>query len=255
MQNDFNYDILNETAHRPWPMPDAPWIMTQTWHDLLFAHWPVDADALRSNLPAGFELDLHEGQAWVGIVPFRMTNVAPRGVPALPWISAFPELNVRTYVRVGGRPGVYFFSLDAGNPVAVGVARVMAHLPYFTADMEVDEKDGWIHYASRRHAADGPAAELVAKYRPVGAVVPPAAGSLEHFLTERYCLFTVDRAFHAYSLDIHHPPWPLQPAEADISVNTMAEAARLRLPSMAPLLHFARRQDMVAWNLYALDGK
>ena len=255
MQNDFNYDILDNTAHRPWPMPDAPWIMTQTWHDLLFAHWPVAAEALQSNLPSGFELDLHDGQAWVGIVPFRMTNVAPRGVPALPWVSAFPELNVRTYVRVGGRPGVYFFSLDAGNPVADGVARVMAHLPYFTADIEVAEKDGWIHYASRRKSTSGSPAELVATYRPVGPARPPVQGSLEHFLTERYCLFTVDRAFHAYSLDIHHPPWPLQTAEATIRVNTMAEAAGLRLPSMAPLLHFARRQDMVAWNLQPLGGE
>ena len=253
MQNDFNYEILNEIHHRPWPMPDTLWIMTQTWHDLLFAHWPVDAAALRPHVPAGFEIDLHDGQAWVGIVPFRMTNVAPRGVPALPWISAFPELNVRTYVRAGGRGGVYFFSLDAANPVAVGVARTLAHLPYFTADMHIEEKAGWIHYDSRRKSADAAPAEFVAKYRPVGPPQPPVADTLEHFLTERYCLFTVDPSFHAYRLDIHHPPWPLQGAEAEIQVNTMADAAGIRLPSIAPLLHFSRRQDMVAWNLHSLD--
>jgi uncharacterized protein len=252
MANDFNYDILNDVAHRPWALPDAPWVMTQTWHDLLFAHWPVDADALRPHVPSGFEIDQHDGQAWLGIVPFRMTNVAPRGVPALPWISAFPELNVRTYVRAGGRAGVYFFSLDAANPVAVGVARTMAHLPYFTAEMTVEERDGWFHYASRRKRAGAPRAELVAKYRPIGPADPPVPGTLEHFLTERYCLFTVDPSFHAYRLDIHHPPWPLQPAEAEIQVNTMAEAAGIRVPSMAPLLHFARRQDMVAWDLRPL---
>jgi hypothetical protein len=253
-RHDFNSDILNETAHRPWPMPEAPWIMSQTWHDLLFAHWPVDADALRPHVPAGFEIDLYEGQAWVGIVPFHMSNIAPRGIPVLPWLSAFPELNVRTYVRAGGRAGLYFFSLDAGNPVAVGVARTMAYLPYFTADMEVEEEAGWIHYQSRRKSADAPPAELVAKYRPVGSPQPPAEGSLDYFLTERYCLFTVDHSFHAYRLDIHHPPWPLQGAEAEISANTMADAAGIRLPSMAPVLHFARRQDMVAWNLQPLDG-
>jgi uncharacterized protein len=252
MQNDFNYDILHEVAHRPWPMPDAPWIMTQTWHDLLFAHWPVDADALRPLIPASFEIDLYGGQAWLGIVPFRMTNVAPRGVPALPWVSAFPELNVRTYVRARGRGGVYFFSLDASNPVAVGVARTLAHLPYFTAAMTVEAREGWIHYESRRKRE--PVAELVVKYRPIGPAEPPVAGTLEHFLTERYCLFTVDGSFHACTLDIHHPPWPLQAAEAEIQVNTMADAAGIRLPSMAPLLHFARRQDMVAWNLRRLDG-
>lgn len=254
MLNDFNYDILNDTAHRPWPMPGAPWIMTQSWHDLLFAHWPVDAAVLRPLVPARFDIDLHDGQAWLAIVPFRMTNVAPRGVPALPWVSAFPELNVRTYVRADGHAGVYFFSLDAANPVAVGVARTLAHLPYHTAEMHVDETAGWIHYTSQRKSSGKTPAELVAKYRPVGLPHPPAAGTLEHFLTERYCLFTVDSSSHAYRLDIHHPPWPLQGAEAAITANTMAEAAGIPLPEIAPLLHFSRRQDMVAWNLERLGG-
>jgi uncharacterized protein len=248
-QNDFNYDILNERAHRPWPMPDSPWVMTQTWHDLLFAHWPVDAESLRSHVPAGFEIDTFDGQAWIGIVPFHMTNVAPRGVPALPWVSAFPELNVRTYVRVKGRPGIWFFSLDAANPVAVGIARTLVHLPYFTASMSVEHHEGWVTYRSQRTSAKGAAAEFAARYHPVGPVSPPVEGTLEHFLTERYCLFTVDQAFHSYSLDIHHPPWPLQTAEAEITANTMADAVGIRLPSMAPLLHFSKRQDMVAWPL------
>lgn len=250
-QNDFNYGILQQTAHRPWPMPSSSWIMTQTWHDLLFAHWPIDAAVLRDLVPRGFVIDTYEGQAWLGIVPFHMSNVAPRGVPALPWVSAFPELNVRTYVRVGGRGGVYFFSLDAANPIAVGVARTLVHLPYFTADMtvEVDPAGGWIQYRSRRRTPGAPPAELVARYRPTGPAAPPVPETLDHFLSERYCLFTIDKDFHAYSLDIHHPPWPLQPAEAEIEVNTMASAAGIRLPSMAPLLHFSKRQDMVAWTL------
>src|SRR3954470_6934704 len=175
----FNYEILDITSHRPWPMPSAPWVMTQTWNDLLFAHWPVDRASLKEKIPAGFELDEFEGQAWVGVVPFHMTNVAPRGVPALPWISAFPELNVRTYVRVGGVPGVYFFSLDATNPVAVGVARVLAQLPYYTATMTVEPRDGWIAYESRRLPSSGPAAEFVARYRPTGEAKPPVEGTLE----------------------------------------------------------------------------
>ena len=229
--------------------------MTQTWHDLLFAHWPIELDALRAHVPDGFPIDLFEGQAWIGVVPFRMTNVAPRGVPALPWVSAFPELNVRTYVRVNGRPGVYFFSLDAANPVAVGVARTLVHLPYFTAEMTVEpEEDGWIRYESRRKSSKSAKAELAARYRPTGPVVPPVDGTLEHFLTERYCLFTVDSSSRAFSLDIHHPPWPLQAAEAVFERNTMAEAAGIRLPSTAPLLHFSRRQDMVAWGLSREPG-
>ena len=245
----FNYDILTITGHRPWPMPSSPWVMTQTWNDLLFAHWPVDAAALREKIPSGFELDEFEGQAWVGVVPFYMTNVSPRGVPNLPWMSEFAELNVRTYVRVGGDPGVYFFSLDAANPVAVGAARTMFHLPYFSADMTVEERDGWIHYESRRSSASAPPGEFVARYRPTGNARPPVKGTLDYFLTERYCLFTVDSSYHACRADIHHPPWPLQLAEAQISVNTMADAAGIRLPVVAPLFHFSKRQDMVAWML------
>jgi hypothetical protein len=235
-------------------MPAGPWIMTQSWHDLLFAHWPASADAVRGRVPPGLALDLFEGQAWVGIVPFHMTNVAPRGVPALPWVSAFPELNVRTYVRVGSKPGVYFFSLDAANPVAVGVARTMFNLPYYSAAIEVATEAGWVRYASRRAASAGVQAAFTASYRPTGPGYAAQPGSLDYFLTERYCLYTVNDGFELRRLEIHHPPWALQAAEATIEVNTMAEAAGIRLPSMAPRLHFAKRQDMVAWPPAAVAG-
>ena len=153
-------------------------------------------------------------------------------------------------MRVGGDPGVYFFSLDAANPVAVGVARTMFNLPSFSAKMTVKERDGWIDYESRRSSSSGPAADFVARYRPTGDAGPPIKGTLEYFLAERYCLFTVDSSFHACRVDIHHPPWPLQLAEAEISVNTMADAAGIRLPAIAPLLHFSKRQDMVGWMLH-----
>lgn len=246
--SDFPYRILEITGHRPWPMPERPWIMTQSWHDLLFAHWAVDARALRELLPATLPLDLYEGQAWLGIVPFRMTNVSPRGVPAMPFVSAFPELNVRTYVTLDGRPGVYFFSLDAASAIAVAAARALFGLPYYRATMKVEQAEDWVRYRSDRKTARPEAATFDAAYRPVGPAAPPAAGTLEHFLTERYCLYTVDRALRARRLEIHHPPWPLQKADATIGVNTMADAAGIRLPSAAPVLHFAKRQDMVAWG-------
>jgi uncharacterized protein len=242
--NDFPHQILEVTSHRPWPMPSQPWIMTQSWHDLLFAHWPVDAAQLRSRLPPGLDLDLFEGQAWVGVVPFHMTNVAPRGVPALPGVSAFPELNVRTYVRMHDKPGIYFFSLDASSTLAVTTARTLFGLPYFVADMEVRVEAEWVQYRSERAGA-----EFVARYRPTGAVFHAQRGTLDHFLTERYCLYTVDSSFKAHRLEIHHPPWPLQPAEAIIERNTMGDAAGIRLAAMAPTLHFAKRQDMVAFPM------
>lgn len=248
----FPTGIVDRVAHRPWPLPDGPWVMTQSWHDLLFAHWPVATDRLRTMIPPGLELDLFEGQAWLGVIPFHMTNVAPRGVPAMPFVSAFPEINVRTYVRVGDKPGVYFFSLDAGNPLAVTVARSMFHLPYYSAAMEVALEGDDVLYKSAR-SADPPAA-FVARYRAVSPAREAAPGSLEYFLTERYCLYTLDAEFHFYRLDIHHLPWPLQDASAVIETNTMAEAAGIRLPSMVPTLHFAKRQDIVAWPLTRVAG-
>jgi uncharacterized protein len=244
--HDFNRAILNEVGHRPWPMPDTPWVMTQTWHDLLFAHWPIDLRKLREKVPTEFELDLFDGKAWLGIVPFRMTNVAPRGVPSLPWVSEFPELNVRTYVRVDDRPGIYFFSLDAGSALAVRAARTLLNLPYYSATMTVRSKASAIEYNSRRD--DGsPEALLSGAYHPIGPPFHAVMGTLEYFLMERYCLYNLDHRGAPYRLDIHHPPWPLQPADAAFRCNTMAEAAGLSLPDMKPRLHFSRRQDMVAW--------
>ena len=221
--------------------------MTQTWHDLLFAHWPVDEQQLRAKLPPALDLDLHDGQAWLGIVAFHMTNVAPRGVPAVPALSAFPELNVRTYVRVAGKPGVYFFSLDAASAVAVGVARMLFNLPYYSASMDVLVDGDSVRYHSERTGTTDPPGRFVATYQAVGPIYRAEPQSLEYFLTERYCLYTVDEAGAPHRLEIHHRPWPLQPAAATLLANTLAAANGIGLPSTEPLLHFAKRQDVVAW--------
>jgi len=224
--------------------------MTQSWHDLLFAHWSVDANLLRSKLPPDLPLDLFNGQAWIGVIPFHMTNVAPRGFR---WCaSAFSELNVRTYVTRDGRPGTYFFSLDATNALAVAGARSVFHLPYNMATMAVDvDDDSHVTYRSRRN--DGRSAEFAASYQPLGSVQWAERGTLDHFLTERYCLYAVDRRRRLRRLEIHHPQWPLQPAHAHISLNTMAEANGIRLPDAPPLLHFAKRLDVVAWPLKVIE--
>jgi uncharacterized protein len=245
VNHDFNTRILKEVAHRPWPMPDRPWVMTQTWHDLLFAHWTADPKELRVKVPAAFELDLFQGMAWIGVVPFHMTNVAPRGVPSIPWVSAFPELNVRTYVRVDNRPGVFFLSLDAGSTLAVQAARSLLNLPYHSASMTVSPATNGVEYRRRRDS--DPRAEFNATYAPTGDTLVATPASLDYFLTERYCLYNVNRSGQPYRLEIHHPPWPLQPARADLHLNTMAHANGVRLPDEPPVLHFAERQDMVAW--------
>ena len=244
MSDGFDRSIVESTAHRPWPMPSAPWLMTQSWNDLLFAHWRVDASEMRRAVPDVFDLDFFDGEAWLGVVPFYMTNVGVRAAPALPWLSAFPELNVRTYVRVSERPGVYFFSLDAGRRLAVATARALLNLPYYAADMSVERRDAAVHYQSARRM--GPA-KFNAIYEPASAPFAASVGSIEYFLTERYCLYHHDRRRRPYRLEIHHRPWSLQLARATITTNTMAAASHLTTKGSPPLLHFARRQDVVAW--------
>jgi uncharacterized protein YqjF (DUF2071 family) len=238
------HPALKFVDHRPWPVPSGPWVMEQTWNDLLFAHWPVSAGSLRSLIPAGLSLDTFNGQCWVAITPFRMSGVRARWTPLLPGVSAFPELNVRTYVRYGGKPGVYFFSLDAGSRLAAWAARTSYHLPYFPAEMSVAERNGWIEYHSKRNRH----AELHLRYRPVCPVQLRAAGTLEHWLTERYCLYTLVRNA-LYRAEIHHPQWLLEDADAEIASNSMAQAAGVILPEARPLVHFSRRLEVVIWPL------
>jgi uncharacterized protein len=241
-------EILKHTAHRPWPLPSGPWIMKQKWHDLLFAHWPVAAHALRALIPPRLEIDTFGGQAWLGVVPFRMSGVRARGTMAVPGLSRFPELNVRTYVTRSGKPGVWFFSLDAANRVAVWAARAAFHLPYFWAAMKCEENSGWIEYESRRARREGSAAVLTGRYRPIGETFAARPGSIEHFLTERYCLYTADRKTRIIRCEIHHRPWALQLAEASFRVNTTAAAAGIEIPAApAQWLHFSRRQDVLVW--------
>jgi uncharacterized protein len=218
--------------------------MEQTWNDLLFAHWPVAPAVLRPLVPSLLALDTFEGYGWLAVTPFHMTGVRPRFVPPLPRVSRFAELNVRTYVNYGGKPGVYFFSLDAGDRLAVWAARFWYHLPYFYARMRLAEDDGWIEYHSLRATA----AEFRGRYRPMGSVRMREAGTLEHWLSERYCLYAVVRN-SVYRAEIHHDQWPLQDAEAEIAINNMARASRIDLPKTAPLLHFAKKLEVLIWPL------
>ncbi len=198
-------------------------------------------------MPEALTIDEHQGTAWVAVAPFWMSGVALRGVPALPGISSFPELNVRTYVRHHDRPGVWFFSLDTASRLAVLAARRLFRLPYVFAHMRVRPMGARIYYSLRRPAGPG----FRAHYEPVGPVKRAAPGTLEHFLTERYCLYAVSRAGHLYRADIHHVPWPLQSARVEVSQNDLLAANRLRVDG-APVAHYAKRLDVVIWPLQAL---
>lgn len=240
-------DRTQSPARRPWPPPRRPWVLHQRWDDLLFMHWPVTLDTLRPRVPPNLLIETFHGQAWLGIVPFQMRDVRPRLMPPAPLYSHFPELNVRTYVTVDGKPGVFFLSLDAANPLAVAVARTGAHLAYFRADMSVHQDGDTIHYASHRTHLGAPPADLEISYRPTGSpsIAPP--GSLADWLTARYCLYAADRQGRLVRVEIDHAPWPLQHAEATISVNTMAASHRIPLPVGPPLLHFARQMSVRTW--------
>jgi uncharacterized protein YqjF (DUF2071 family) len=222
--------------------------MAQTWHDLLFAHWPLDAALVRSLVPEPLAVDVFEGRAWVAVVPFRMSGIRLRLLPPVPGAAAFPEINLRTYVAHQGRPGVFFLSLDATNPLAVWTARRYFRLPYYRARMSCRSQGERVAYESRRIHRGFPAVGFHGSYGPVGPAAEPRRGSLEHWLTERYCLYTSGGDGRLRIGEIVHDPWPLQPAEARIEHNDLAAPFGLDL-SAPPLLHFARRLEVRLWGL------
>ncbi|HYC77198.1 MAG TPA: DUF2071 domain-containing protein [Planctomycetota bacterium] len=239
------HPLLGLTDHRDAPPPARPWAMTQRWCDLLFAHWPVPVDVLRALVPAPLEIDRFDGEAWVGLAPFRMENVRLRGTPPMPGLSSTPEVNLRTYVRHRGRGGVYFFSLDAAPPPVVWGARLWFGLPYYRARMRCEADGDGVRYSSERLGRRSPAV-LRARYRPTGPAARALPGTLDHFLVERYRLFVVRRG-RVRVAEIHHPPWPLQPAEAELQEQTVSTAAGLELRGPPRTLHFARALDTLEW--------
>lgn len=229
------------------PSAAFPWVLRMTWHDLCFMHWAVDPDALARTLPRGVTLDTRGGQAYLGAVPFRMADVAPRLVPGVPGLSAFPELNLRTYVTAGGEPGVWFYSLDAAQPLAVRLARGLFHLPYFDARMWVSRRQGVTRYASVRTHHGEPPARFAAAYRPVGEPITAPPGSLEDWLTNRLNLYSADEQGRVYRGRIAHETWPLRRAEAVIRENTLAGTLGLRLDGPPHLLHAEKLRVRAHW--------
>jgi len=235
--------VTNDTSQRPWPVPDGPWANGQSWIDLVFLHWRVDADALRKLVGSGVELETYDGAAWIGITPFLLRDFRLRGLPPVPRLSTFPELNVRTYVTRDDKPGIWFFSLDAASTVAVEGAKRLYKLPYHRAQMSYRRVGDHVQYESARAGA-----AFSGTYRGTGQLFQAEEGSLEHFLTERYCLYTEDGA-RSYRAEIHHPPWDLQRGEATVDLNTMSP---IPLRDAEPHVLFSPRQDVVIWPLEEL---
>jgi hypothetical protein len=236
---------VSQTAHRPWSLPSGPWTLAQSWEDLLFAHWRVEAAQVRKLVPPGLELDEHEGSAWLGITPFMLVGFRLRGTLPLPLISTFPELNVRTYVTAGGKPGIWFFSLDTSSLAAVEAARRVYKLPYFHARISV-ERGARVAFSSSRRGEQP--VDFDVTYGGTGDSFEPKPGTLEHFLTERYCLYASD-GDTLHRAEIHHAPWQLGEADAELRLNRMAPAG-IELEN-EPILHLAERQDVLIWPLEA----
>jgi len=222
--------------------------MTQTWEKLLFAHWPISADLLKPHIPNELALDTYEGQAWIGVVPFSMSF----RLKGTPFSVRFHELNVRTYVTFEDKPGVLFFSLDASDFGTVLGARLTYALPYYWAKMQSNSHDAVIHYRCKRHLGK-PC--FKGTYAPSNDVAYAKPGSLTHWLTERYCLYSLNYQGELCRAEVHHLPWPLQEATATLSDNTMIQLPGLSLPNVSPLLHYAHHIDVVVWPLKAVSSQ
>jgi uncharacterized protein len=221
---------------------DVSWleiVMRQSWNDLLFLHWRVDAHRLRTLVPAPLEIDLYEDHAWISLIPFTINRTRVRGLPPIPGFTSMREINLRTYVRCEGEAGVWFFSLDASRRLAVAGARMVYHLPYYHAAFDVaghSDPDGWIDYHGDRHRSPS---DFHVRYRGAGPVRTAAPGSLEEFLIERYTLFSVHRG-RPYRARVYHEPYPVQDAQIEGLRETTIAATGLPTPMSEPLAHYSR---------------
>lgn len=226
------------------------WTMEQEWSNLCFLHYAIDPNILRERIPAGMELDTYEGQAYLSIVPFHMKKIRLREMPSL-LSMRFGELNLRTYVTYEGRPGVYFYSIDADSWLGGQLAQLMYHLPYYDADISLVENENQFEFHSVRHGR-GPVGEFSCLYRPISEVFEAQAGTLDAWLTQRYSLFSTDSVGRIYRGDIEHGSWQLQRAEATIPCNTLFEAVGLPRPLEEPRAFYVADIVTHCWPLKRL---
>jgi uncharacterized protein len=233
-------------------LPSGWPVMHQTWDKLLFMHWPIDIARLRPLIPSGLEIDTWNGTAWLGITPLTIYSMRPPFLPAVPLVSSTHELNIRTYVFRDNVPGVWFFSLDASNWLAVFGARLGYSLPYFHSRISLTEEGNRIHFDSRRSPSTTPA-ELHATWQAGSRLPETSPDTLDFFLTERYCLYSASRR-GLYRARIHHRPWPLCTAHLEAFRSTVAAADGLVDPAGEPVLHAqADPLDVWVWPPEKLD--
>ncbi|TGK26406.1 YqjF family protein [Leptospira stimsonii] len=223
--------------------------MVQYWEELAFLHWEIPKEFLDEVLPKDLEADLFDGKAYIGLVPFRMRGVRPIYLPPLPWLSYFPELNVRTYVKNGDKPGVFFFSLDAGNRLVVEIARKFFYLPYLNAKISIRREDNQKEFFSMRKDHRAATAEFHAEYKPISEVYRSKPGTLENWLTERYCLYSQDSKGRIYRGEVHHVPWPLQKGKCIIRKNALLQSHGIRIREDTFLVHYSESIQVLLYPL------
>ena len=234
---------VEDVAGRPWPLPDEPWFQGQTWEDVVVAHWRVDLAARGRLVPPELAVDTFDGEAWLGIVARRVTNLRLRGLPPLPGLSSYPELTVRTYVTLDDRPGLWFFSLDTPSRLVVEAGKRFYRLPYERARLTAESDGDELRYGLER-----PDATFAVSCRGRGRLFTPEPDTLEHFLTGRYCHYTADGG-RLYRAGLHGRPWRLRRGSGAVTANTVAPMA---LGEAEPELLVADRRDVVAWPLEEL---
>ncbi|MBS4196512.1 YqjF family protein [Lederbergia citri] len=237
-----------ETDQRPFPLPSKPWVLTQTWNHLLFCHWRVPVELLRAHVPNHLELDLFNGEAWIGIIPFEVNHMRLHGIPEIPYLNSYLELNVRTYVKYKGTPGIYFFTLDADKWMAVIGAKIGAFLPYRHALMRMKIKENKVDFQSERKHPGSLKESLDIHYQSDSDLFLPEVESLEYWLFERYCFF-ITKGKHLYRGDIHHDRWRVSKAKATIHVNSMVPFLPQKYFDRQPLLHFSASKQVFAWPI------
>jgi uncharacterized protein len=234
-------------GYRPCPPRRVPWVGAQTLETVLFAHWQADPAPLRRIVPQELPVDTRDGRAWLAVSLLAIHRSRLRLLPPPPRPASFPQVNVRTYATVGGRPGVVFLSLDADNAALVALARVAFRLPYLRASISLRHAGGWTQFDSRRTDLRAPMVSVHARYRAAGAPSQAAAGSIEHWLTERYCAYTLGPGGLVLRVEIHHPPWTLVPADASVSIEGLGPWLGLDLARQPDLVHLATRQHVLFW--------
>lgn len=249
--------LLYSVEHRPWMPPNSQWFLSQSWNDLLFIHYAFDPLILRQLVPDALTLDLYDGAAWITVSPLCTSHMRPSGIPPLPGLSFFPQVNLRTYVTLGGKPGLFYLSVDAANLSAVWFARMFFRMQYWHSAIQISgatiharrSEESSIHFRSSRlhgptSSKGSPKFDVV--YSPEGEPHWARAGSLDEFLTERYCAYSWNRG-KVYRIEVHHQPWPLQRARVEIRTNSLADRFGLMLPAEPDLCHFSRSLKMLAW--------